>query len=197
MLDFIRERLSALYPIPEEEWNAFTELLHLKKIKKDEYFVTSGEHTSDFAFIESGMVRYVITTFEGNEFNQTFKGEKEFIMNYYAVLKDVPSPFSIQALEDTTLVVGDYKKFLHFYERHSCWNAIGRQIAEINFLQKSWREKQLLMHDAKDRYLNLKEEMPHLMDRIPQYHVALYLGINPATLNRLIKKIEKEQAEGA
>ena len=39
------------------------------------------------------------------------------------------------------------------------------------------------------RYLKLQEERPDLINRIPQYHIASYLGIKPETLSRIRKRI--------
>jgi DNA-binding MurR/RpiR family transcriptional regulator len=59
---------------------------------------------------------------------------------------------------------------------------------------KANREIQLLLYNATDRYKNFIQAQPELAQRLPQYHLATYLGINPSSLNRLIKKIEKGEA---
>lgn len=192
MIDKIRQQFETIAPIADIEWEEFTSFLHTKKLKKDEFFIEAGQTSSDFAFITKGIVRYIINTFDGNEFNQSFKVENEFILNYYPIMAKIPSPLSIQCLEDTELIVGDYDRMSMFYERGINWNKIARKLLEMNYLNKSWREIQLLTFEAKDRYLNLVHERPDLIKRVPQYHIALHLGINPATLNRLIKKMKQD-----
>lgn len=192
MIDKIRQRFEAIAAIDDCEWDEFTSFLKTKQLKKDEYFIEAGQSSSDFAFITKGIVRYIINTFEGNEFNQSFKVENEFILNYYPIMAKIPSPLSIQCLEDTELIIGDYEKMSQFYDRGINWNKIARKLLETNYLNKSWREIQLLTFEAKDRYLNLLRERPDLIKRVPQYHIALHLGINPATLNRLIKKMKND-----
>ena len=39
------------------------------------------------------------------------------------------------------------------------------------------------------RYLQLQENRPGLINRVPQYQVASYLGIKPETLSRIRKKL--------
>lgn len=41
------------------------------------------------------------------------------------------------------------------------------------------------MKTAKQRYIELREQMPHLVDSIPEYYVASYLGITPQSLSRI------------
>ena len=43
------------------------------------------------------------------------------------------------------------------------------------------------MFDAKDRYVRLKKENPGLLKRVSQQEIAMFIGVNPSTLNRLIK----------
>ncbi|MGK0366873.1 MAG: CRP-like cAMP-binding protein [Thermoproteota archaeon] len=194
MIDDIKTVLSNMGELPEEEWQRLKGILNERKLKKDDYFIQAGEKSTEFAFIGTGLVRYFYTTFDGNEFNQTFKNDKDFILDYYPMLTGEVSPLSVQALEDTTIYSGCFEEFTHFYDIHPCWNKLGRKMAELNFLQKCSRERQLLLFDATGRYLNFIKEFASILDKIPQYHIALYLGVNPATLNRLIKKLGREEA---
>jgi hypothetical protein len=41
----------------------------------------------------------------------------------------------------------------------------------------------------KERYLNLMENRPDLLQRVPQYQLASYLGIKPETLSRIRKRV--------
>ena len=193
MFDKMRQQFEAIAKIPDEQWQEFTSFLHVKTFfLKRRIFCSSWQTSSDFAFITKGLVRYSINTFDGSEFNQSFKAENEFVLNYYPIMAKIPSPLSIQCLEDTEMIVGDYDKLSYFLDKDNAWYKVNLKLLEMNYLNKSWREIQLLMFEAKDRYLNLKEQRPDFIERIPQYHIALHLGINPATLNRLLKKMKNE-----
>ncbi|MEL6850143.1 MAG: Crp/Fnr family transcriptional regulator, partial [Bacteroidota bacterium] len=43
------------------------------------------------------------------------------------------------------------------------------------------------------RYLKLLEEQPELLSRVPQYHLASYLGIKPESLSRIRKRISERR----
>jgi len=45
--------------------------------------------------------------------------------------------------------------------------------------------------DAEKRYLILREEFPGLEMKIPQYHIASYLGISPTQLSRVRNTMSK------
>ncbi|MDH3326953.1 MAG: hypothetical protein OEM38_09590 [Gammaproteobacteria bacterium] len=56
-------------------------------------------------------------------------------------------------------------------------------------LEKERRETQLIMFDASTRYHAFLEEFRGLEKRIPQYHIASYLGITPVQLSRIRSSI--------
>jgi CRP-like cAMP-binding protein len=77
-----------------------------------------------------------------------------------------------------------------FYDRHACWERLGRKNAEQLVLIKEAREKELLLDSLEVRYQRFLQEFPGLADRIPQYHIASYLGVTDVALSRIRKKIK-------
>jgi CRP-like cAMP-binding protein len=53
---------------------------------------------------------------------------------------------------------------------------------------KTKKEEQFLLYAAQERYENFARDYSHLLARVPQMHIASYLGVSPETLNRIIKK---------
>jgi CRP-like cAMP-binding protein len=43
-----------------------------------------------------------------------------------------------------------------------------------------------------ERYLHLLKERPELIQRVPQYQLANYLGIQPESLSRIRKRLSKK-----
>ena len=41
---------------------------------------------------------------------------------------------------------------------------------------------------AKERFIDFIKKTPHLLDKVPQYHIASFLGITPQHLSRLKKE---------
>lgn len=57
------------------------------------------------------------------------------------------------------------------------------------FISKEKRERELPMLSAEERYRQFLAQYKHLENRIPQYHIASYLGITPVTLSRIRRKL--------
>lgn len=176
--------------LPKDEKLAFISCFQEQHFKKGDHITLEGEKNSFLGFIFSGLVRFYFNTFEGKEFNQTFKKENQLIADHYSFLTGRPAIFSIQALEPTTIYTANYHDMSKFYDQHRNWERIGRLIVEHNFIIKTERENHLLTLDAEGRYKKFLEDFKDFHPRISQMDIALYIGVNPSTLNRLIKKNE-------
>jgi CRP-like cAMP-binding protein len=47
----------------------------------------------------------------------------------------------------------------------------------------------LLMSDGTMRYKKILQEQPEILNRVPHYMIASYLGMTPETLSRIRKKV--------
>lgn len=177
------------FDLPESEIDDFIELFVEKDYNKGDHLLLAGENNPIMAFIFQGLVRCYFNTFEGKEFNQTFLKENQILVEYSSALTNEASTFSIQAMEATKVLMCNYNDVEKFYDKHRYWERIGRLIIEENFIVKFKRETTLLLMDAKERYLYFLEHFEDLVPRLSQQDIALYLGVNPSTLNRLIKNL--------
>lgn len=71
------------------------------------------------------------------------------------------------------------------------WNTLGLRFFEKLFLKKEKRNASLLLTSAKDRYLAIINETPQLVERVPLYYIAQYIGIKPESLSRIRKELAK------
>jgi hypothetical protein len=103
-LDKMYTTLSEYTTIPDSEWNKIQGKLHSLRIKKNDYFINSGDIPDKLAFIVTGLFRVFYTTNSGNERILVFRGENRLLSAYSSFLERTDSKFSIQALEEGTLL---------------------------------------------------------------------------------------------
>ena len=180
--------------IPKDQWDDLLPRLEERKISKGEFFLESGQVATEIGFLITGYCRQFYVDKDEHEFNHSFVFENELMGGYPSLLRKKPSTYSIQAMEECDLLVIKWEEFESFFSRHICWERLVRKVAEKNYLQKIQRESAFLLKDACERYLEVCEYEPEVISRVPQYHLASYLGITASALNRIIKKIEKEEA---
>jgi CRP-like cAMP-binding protein len=185
-----KSKIRSLVNIPDDEWIHVESLLTPQNFKKGEHIIRAGEKTDSMYIILKGLTRSYFIDQDGKEFNKIFLAENDIASAYVELLNNIPSRLNIEALEDTSCMVTKFKDIQALYQRHPCWNQLGRIIAENFFVLKEKREYEFLLLDAEKRYQNFLAEYSHILGRIPQYQIAAYLGITPVSLSRIINKYQ-------
>ena len=188
-IDRFRHSIPSQVCIPESEWDYVSPQLAERRFEKNEYLVRAGEVADNFYFIIKGLVRFFYSTEEGKEFNKNFITENGFAGSFHSLVLDGACGYFIQALEKTDTIVLPHRLLRELYERHPCWERLGRRNAENLALLKEAREKEFLLDSLETRYRRFLVEFPGLEDRISQYHIASFLGVTDVALSRIRRKI--------
>jgi CRP-like cAMP-binding protein len=175
--------------IPESEWDYLVHHLKECSFEKNNFLIRAGDVAENFYFIIDGLVRFFYSTEDGKEFNKSFAMENGYAGSFHSLVLQAPCGFFIQALERTNTLVLPNRLLRELYERHACWERLGRRNAENLVIVKEAREKELLLDSLETRYRRFLKEYPGLADRIPQYHIASYLGVTNVALSRIRRNI--------
>lgn len=144
-----------------------------------------GQRDTGLFLILKGLVRFVYATPDGKEYNKSFAAENEFVGCLLSMLSAQACRFSIQALEDCQCLLLSNEKRKQLYQTHTQWERVGRVLAEQLALKKEAREAEFLLDSAEIRYQRFISEHPDWAQRLPQYHIASYLGITDVALSRI------------
>lgn len=192
LLQQMRRALARWSDFPDEQWATLAALFHLQVAREQEHVVLPGAQEHHLHFVCSGLLRFYYLTEAGQESNKAFISENMLSGSLAAFLLDMPVLYGVQALEPTTMLVARYEEFSTLYDKHPLFDRLGRRFSEWLLIRKELRMRSFLQQRARERYLSLLQEQPELPQRVPQYHLASYLGITEVTLSRLKRSIELE-----
>ncbi len=65
-------------------------------------------------------------------------------------------------------------------------------LLELTVRYKLYRENGFLVENATERYIHFKKMYPDVCNRVPQKHIATYLGITPESLSRIRSAMKEE-----
>lgn len=184
----LREAFEETLKAPISDWDTLGKEFHPRHMHSQEHWIQAGEVCNELCFILEGLLRVYYIDSTGNEVNQHFYQANEVIAPISAIISDEPCQYYIQALEPTQIMLADYHQLYDIGQTNPEWLRI-----EINFLQKVFvknarHEARLLLGNAEQRYKWFCKEYPELLERLPQYHIASFLGITAVSLSRLRKK---------
>ena len=101
----------------------------------------------------------------------------------------MPSSHYLDCCEDCTLLIGNRHKEDDLYKRFPRLEEVSRKIMLKTF-EKQQRDMAAYITDSPEqRYIRLLKTGPELIQRIPQYQLASYIGVKPESLSRIKKRI--------
>jgi len=180
-----RQVVNFVTPLEEAVMDDFQAIFRLQLVEKGENFISEGEIAGHVAFVCNGLLRSYYISPKGEEFNKHFFLEGTFLAPLTSLVLKIPSPLYIGTLETTRILIAEFADLESLYDKHLILNKLARKLTEFAWIGKEKRETQLIMLSATDRYQAFLEEYPGLESRIPQYHIASYLGITPVQLSRI------------
>ena len=180
--------LSKSKSVPEDKLKALLNIFRRQLFEKDAVLVNQGDLWTKVYFVEQGIVRMFFNTPDGREFNKNFFAEGNFFWPATPATSLHPSLFSIATLEMSFLWVADYVPFRQQLIALHRWDSFTLPFAQALADQKINREYEFLILDAEARYLSFLKKYPQLVRRIPDYHIASYLGMTNVTLSRIKRR---------
>lgn len=186
--DWLRRELIALAPIPEPEWRAFWPQVRERHFAAGQHLFREGEAALDVHFILSGIARLYHLS-DGAERVRGFDYEGRFVAVCEALLLQQTSSLNVDALEPLHTLTFPGGLLHELYERHPCWDRIGRRVLEHQWLRHQDKEQRFRMYSPEAHYRLLIERDSPLLHRIPLRQLASYLRVTPETLSRIRTRI--------
>lgn len=167
--------------------------MSLLPLDRDAFLIRAGDHSRHLYFIHHGLLRLFYTSAEGKERNKAFYGPGQVTGAVSAAITGTTAPFSVQALEPCVLVQADFNQLYHHAAHQPELSRLVTELLADAFIRNEQREAMLLTCSAEQRYQWLIDNEPELIQRLPQFHLASYIGVDAVSLSRLKRKLKATQ----
>ncbi len=176
---------------PFSNWESIAKNFHLRELSPSEHWIKAGDYCLEMCFILNGLIRIYYIDVSGNEVNQHFYQAGEMVAPISSIINDEACQYYIQALEPSQVMLANFKD-LHSTEiQNPEWLTCELMSLQSIFVKMARREAQLLLSNAEQRYKWFCKHYPELLERLPQYHIASFLGITAVSLSRIRKNLKK------
>lgn len=151
----------------------------------------NGDTNTRHYFIAEGLVRIYVIDQHGREFNVLFAKENQIIGDLTSPL---PTQFFLETIDPCVVYSTSNLQIEKLNEMLvSLVNVEGMDILKKSYIFLQRRLVSILTKNAEDNYLEFTEKHPELVQRLPQYHIASYLGVSPEFLSKIIAKTVKNR----
>lgn len=179
-----------LTEIPPLEWAHAIRFFKGHQLKKGEKWFTQGEMFPYVGALTKGIVYSYYEDTEGQIGVKRFVTPGLPVAPYPSIVTETPSNYSLRALEDSSLFYIHYSDFKKLMARHICWERAGRLTLEKEVMSREQKEYELFMLSPEERYKAFFSQYSGIIDKIPQYLIASYIGITPEALSRIRSRLD-------
>ncbi len=183
----LRQVMQQMIEVSDVELDNFLNQAITKTFKRQEIVSRPNAIPNEIFFINKGLIRVLITDNDGVEHTIHFALENQFIADYSNFIVKQPSHYTLQAVEETQVVILPRAAIDWGYQNLQEGQKMGRLIAEFYFIYQDDRIKNMYYRTPKQRYDSITDVFPNIHNRVPQHMIASYLGITPVHLSRLKK----------
>lgn len=159
-----------------------------KEYKKNELLIKAGQVCRHLYFIERGCIRGYYNI-DGKDQTQWFGFENDFVTSFRSYTTRAASREYIEVLEDDAVIWSIAKEDLdQLLQQFPELEKMVRLIYEHYYIRLEDRYSNAHFKNATERYEDLLQYSPHILQRIPLGFIASYLGISAETLSRIRNK---------
>lgn len=162
--------------------------LKKREVKKDDYLFREGDICQFAGFILKGCFRIFFLK-DSKEITFDFFVEGRPITDYESFFYKQPTQFYVQAIEPSEILILNDACLHLLFEEPENGQRLQRIVVENLFFRFRDKLLSLYLDGPEERYRKLLQTQPDLLQRIPQYYLASYLGIEPESLSRLKRRI--------
>ena len=180
--------------ISEELIGDLVNIASFRVIKKGEILASIGDDTTYAGLTLSGLARSYYIDDDGNDITRGFAPEGIMFMDegFFGYSERI---CMWEALEETTVMICETAAVKKIIKENDAFKDIWIYLLESAMRYKIYRENGFLVENATERYIHFKKLYPDLGERVPQRHIATYLGIAPESLSRIRGAMKEEYPE--
>jgi CRP-like cAMP-binding protein len=188
LVKHIKTRIS----LTPEELSQMLAPFQVKKLKKKQFVIQPGFVPRQRNYVVKGALRAYVVDSNGEDHTIQFAIEDWWISDFNGYVYQQPATMFVVALEDSVVLQIDYKDEQALKAANHKFETFFRIMAERGAAYHQRRIISNLTQTAEERYNNFLENYPLIVQRIPQYALASYLGMTTEFLSRIRnKKVKK------
>lgn len=166
------------------KWDDLRSLFTKRKVPAKTLLLQEGEVSRTMFFVEKGCLRTWVNA-NGKDITTQFFFEGDSVSSIESFRTNQPSLYSIESIEPCVLETISQKDFQNAIEN----SPELKKMLEEHLFKRLFQTQQFafsyIKNTPQQRYQELIEKHPHIIQRVPQHYIASYLGITSVSLSRI------------
>ena len=183
----ILDNIKRYVNLSSEEEERLTSIIKTSKVKKKQFIIQPGFVCQSRTYIVDGAFRVFYLDEDGKEHTVSIGIEDWFVTDFYSYINQTPALNFAEALEDSTIFQMRYEDIEPLCKEIHSLSEYFRRTTEKAFAFSRRRVISNISKTAEERYDEYVANYPHIVNRVPQYVLASYLGMSPEFLSKIRK----------
>lgn len=183
------ENIGRYVTLPREAKEQLANIARESRIKKRQYIDQPGYTSGYRNYVVKGAFRSFYVDDEGKEHTVQIAVEDWFVSDFYSYITQSPATLFVEALEDSVILQMKYEDIEPLCGQIHELSEYFRITTERAFAFSRKRALSNISKPAEDRYLELLERYPDIIQRVPQRIIASYLGMSAEFLSKIRKRL--------
>ena len=174
----------------------FVSILKVRKLLPRQYLVQQGDVCQYESYVCKGFLRSFYVDEKGNDHTLHFAMEDWWISDSTSFHLQVPATRNIVALEASVLLQIEKNDLEQLYKDIPVFERFWRILEQKGGIAQDQRILNAISMTGAERYEAFITKYPTLEQRMPQRHIASYLGITPVFLSQIRKQLSHGDVSG-
>lgn len=174
--------------LSSEEIEDFLSIVKTMEVRKRQFIVQPNFVCIHQSYVIKGSFRSYFIDKKGVDHTIQFAIEDWFISDFNSYISQTPATLFVEALEDSVIQQITYQDVEEICLKNPKFERFFRLAAQKSFAFAQKRILSKLEKTAEERYMEFKTLYPQIIQRVPQYALASYLGMTPEFLSKIRKQ---------
>ena len=188
----ILENIAKHVTLTPEEQELFLSKTETKPFKAKTILLSAGEVATCTYFVNSGILRSFNINDNIIEHVLHFACEGWWIGDMYSYISGKPGNLFIEVLEDAEVVIITKENHQKLYQEIPKLERFFRILAENSLVSHQERLMDNLSLTAEERFEKFCSKYPTLIQKVPQKHIASYIGVTPEFFSKMKSRMLKK-----
>jgi len=188
----IKDRLTAIIPEFEPHWDEIKNIFKLQKIPAKTTLLESGDVSKYQYIVSKGCLRLFIIKEDGSEITVQFFFENQTVASMESAFTGKPGRMYLESIEESEVIVVRLKDWNELFQRYPEFDKVMIHFLKNRLLYYADLYTSFILNTPEQRYEKLLNENPEIIERVPHYYIASYLGITPVSLSRIRSRLSKK-----
>jgi hypothetical protein len=185
----LKNLVASIYPIPAEDWNAFSELFEPFTAKRKEQLTLAGEGEKYLYFVCDGIQRVYYIDDQQREATIVFTYIPSFGGVIDSMVLQTPSRYYYETLTASKFLRSKFADIRTLMVKsHSIESMINKGLM-LAFSGVMERLVEIQCFSSEEKFKKLMARSPHILQLVPHKYLANYLGIDPTNFSKLINHV--------